>query len=69
MNIICLLLGLFSGLYLKSLISELVTKIAWNIVKQRPEYIAKVMNEKHGKDKMSKFQQKINDAMEKAKQN
>jgi len=69
MNIIYLLLGLFIGLWLKSLISELMTKIAWNIVKQRPEYIAKVMNEKLGKDRMSKFQEKINDAMEKAKQN
>ncbi len=69
MNIIYLLLGLFIGLWLKSLISELVTKIAWNIVKQQPEYIAKIMNKKLGKDGISKFQQKINDAMEKAKKN
>ena len=57
------------GLYLKSLISELITKIAWNVVKQNPEMVANVINKKVGKDKMSKFQQKINDAMEKAKQN
>lgn len=69
MNIIYLLLGLFIGLYLKSLISELANKIAWNLVKQHPEYIAKIMNEAVGKEGMSKFQQKINDAMEKAKQN
>ena len=69
MNIIYLLLGLFIGLYLKSLISEFVTKIAWNILKQYPDRIIKIMDEKLGKDEMSKFQQKINDAMEKAKKN
>ena len=46
-----------------------MTKIALNVVKYHPEYIVKIMDEKLGKAGMSKFQQKINDAMEKAKQN
>ena len=69
MNIVYLLLGLFIGLYLKSLISELISKIALQVVKHNPEMIAKAMNETVGKKKMSKFQERLNDVMEKAKQN